>query len=365
MEYIVYTLKIVLYFIFVFIMYNMSKSEDKNRKRRIKITSIIFLCICTAIYAILCGKYPYVSDRLNYAFRFRSDFYADFVKSESLGLYLLEYFLHLFTYEPIVLFMASAIIYLAFTLIAYNEVEDVAPLAILLLGITDYMSFGYYMIKQAMATAFVACAYAYLTRGKKVKAMLFLIIGVLFHEATLIVIPILIMLKLIKNNFFKKLIYILTISICLLWGTINGPLISLVIKFVPSLESQIYYYLDSSGSMIETGTLLTWAKGFPFYFIFLYGLYKKKELKEKIKYYDEYMFITFLICATKLTSVYMYWMFRFGISFYFPSFVFASLILKNLSSSKDKYFFRIVLVLSALLLTVRLWCQYYFLYGGI
>lgn len=362
---VIYILKIIYYFSFVFFTYMVSKKYYKTNDK-LPIIVILFLCMFFGVYSIICGKYPYASDRLNFAFRFESDIYTEFVKNESYGLYILESVLHFFTYEPKVLFFTVAFFYMFIILFAYKKCKLMQPYSLLFLLITTYPIYGLYMLKQALAMAFVTLAFSYY-QEKKIKSLICLIIAILFHEVAWIMIPLFIMMKLYSRNIIsKKIIYLILIIIVLFFSQLNSYLVAVTIKILPSLGYQLKAYLNSSDSSIISGNnLMTIFKGIPFYSIFLYGLLNKNKFLDDRKRYDIYMFWTFILSITIILSKYMYWMYRFGLLLYFPVSIFAFEIYKKLSKKNDRCIYLLLTYGISLYLSIRLWFQYYFLYGGL
>lgn len=357
-----YIIKICYYFLLMFAIFYIAKRKYKSNNK-FPIITIIFVSALYGVYSIICGKYPYVSDRLNFAFRFASDAYEEFVFNESMGLFFLEKLLHIFTYEPKVLFFVVAFIFMFVTLLAYRNLDEANPQALLLLLLSAYPTYGLYMLKQSLAVAIMFLAFSYYKKNKQI-SIICTIVAILFHESALVVIPVVLVLKLLKNNVTRKLVYIFSAIVLLGFANFNNVLISYVIKLVPALENQLSAYLNvQNGAIISNGTYLTFLKGIPFFLTFIVGLFNRKE-NENEKY-NEYMFLTFFVSITFILSNYMYWLFRFGLYFYFPVFIFAERVLQNIKSEKNKMAYYICTYGLSLFLSVRLWCQYYFLYGGL
>ena len=373
----IYILKIFYYFFFVFMLYSIALhyKNDKKEKKKIynqskkkyiiPITCIILLSLIFGYYSIICGRYPYVSDRLNYAFRFLDDIYLPAVKNESLGLYWIELFLHLFTYEPKVLFFTIAFLYVLLTLIAYNMYDDAEPFSLLLLGLSAYFSFGCYLFKQCIAIALIALSIAMYEKNKKVISIILIILAICFHEAAWIVVPVYFALYFSKSKKIRIIEYLIITICAIFFRQINQVMISAITNIIPNMSYQLSLYLNDSGGMNLDINLLTAFKGVPFYFITIFGYLKKNELEHKIKNYDKYMFLCFFVSITTFLSTYMYWMYRFATFFYFPVFIFASRIFHELENKREKILFFEGTVLLLFVLTLRLWIQYYFKYGGL
>lgn len=363
-EYLEYLVKIAYYFFMIFVIFLIAKKHAK-KKDKFPVGEMIIVCGLFGYYSIICGKYPYVSDRLNFAFRFESDYYNDFVFKESFGLFLLERILHVFTYEPKVLFFVVAFLFMFFSLMAYKKSENTNPYTLLLLLVSAYPTYGLYMLKQSLSVAIMFLAFCYYNKSK-ILSLFFVISAILFHEAALIVVPILLIKKLLKNDVLRKIMYLGFIAVVVGFAQYNGIIINFVTQIVPTLGYQLNQYINTQdGAIISNGTYMTFLKGIPFFTIYIAGLLYKKEGMIKIKEYNIYMFLTFFTSVTFLLSNYMYWLFRFGLYFYFPVFIFAIKLMEIIKNKQQRLIYCILTYGLLFFLTMRLWCQYYFIYGGI
>ena len=373
-----YILKIFYYFSFVVILYKVAiyfknkKTEEnelnkngRKNSRMIPLLCIIIFCCFLGYYAIICGSYPYKSDRLNYAFRFADSFYLPAVKAESFGLYLFEIFLHIFTYEPKMLFFAVSFLFLFLTLIAYNSSDSATPDVLLLLGLSQYFIYSFYLIKQSIAVAFITLSFVMFEKNKKTIAILSIILAICFHESAWIVIPVYLAIYFSKHKTIRVIVYLILIICTIFFKQINQFIVEIATKIVPSLSYQIAGYLNDEGGIVEGNNIVTIFKGLPFYFITVFGFMKRKVLKEKLKNYDKYLFLSVFVSATIILSSYMYWMYRFGIFFYFPAFVLAVNILKEIKDNNEKILFWLGTYVVSFVLVLRLLIQFYFNYGGI
>ena len=361
MTYIVKTL--IFYIIILLIYFIASQYNMKNKKITYKV--ILILTLIMSSYSIISTAHPYVMDKRVYAIKFSKDIYLEQVKSESTGLYYLEDNMHRITHNPDILFFAVAFIYTFITLVAYKKSKRAKPFALLLLLLSEYMFFGFYQLKQCLAIALVTLGMVEHENEHKVKAYLLIALAIIFHEAALITIPLLIMLKGSDNKLIRILEYIGFILIVLFFYPLTSLLVKIFIKIIPSLAYQLTIYINDSGNFITDINFLTALKGLPFYVITFVGLIKRKELIEKIPNYDKYLTITFYISITIILSTYMYWFFRFGTFYYLFAFILAQELFENIKDPKNKLLFLILTVGVLLGLGIKLWLQYYFIYGGV
>lgn len=334
-----------------------------ERFGRFGIISIIMCCVLMGIYANICGQVPYSSDRGNYALRFSDDIYLPGVKKASLGLYWIEVVLHIFTYNPSVLFFTISALYLFFSLLAYNCYPEVKPRALLYAGLSNYFIFSFYLLKQGPAISLIAISIAAFLNKKKSVWLLTLILAICFHESALIMIPVFFLLMGAKKQWVRIAQYTVLI-ICLVGFREITQIISQVLgNWIPALRFQMGDYFENTGS--EASNIMTAFKGIPYYLITFYAILKRNVFKDRIQHYDSYLMMSFFVSITTIMSVYMYWMWRFSAYCYFPMFVFASLLYREAQGRKDRGMVGWMLCISFLFFTARVLIQYYFLYGGI
>lgn len=365
-----YIIKIVVYFAFIFSIYFVAR---KSKNRKIPLWVIIVFAILFGLYAIWCAKYPYYSDRLNYAFRFEdlNGTHDYFVRNESKGLYVLEQILHLFTYDARVLFFTVAFFFMAIVLLAYRNSKNSTPFSILFLMLTIFPVLGLYAVKQAMAMALLSLGYALYTKENRSKKTFFgsaicLILAILFHESAWIIVPIILIIKLIKNKYIRGLIFATTVVGTVFFRQISAIMIKIASTLIPSLGDQLAIYASSDGGIARMGSgMITAFKGVPFYYVLIAGFRNRKKIMPTFKGYDSYLFLTLFVSVTIILSGYMYWMFRFGLLLYMPVCDFAFIIYKNIDNKKNKAAFLFFVLGISLFLSIRLMSQYYFLYGGL
>lgn len=366
----VYILKIIYYFLFVFVLYRVAlhsfkKGKTESSKSKFPLIAFIILSVFFGYYAVICGRQPPASDRLNYSMRFANEAFLGSTKLESLGLYWIEVILHLFTYNPSWLFFVMSVLYFGLTIIAYNSYDDDTPLILLLLGISSYLTLSFYMLKQALACALIAIAVAMYFKNKKILCVLSSVLAIMFHESAWIIVPVFIAMYFSKYKMARIIEYFGITLFLIFFPQINKVIISLVIKIIPEMAYQLENYLNSSGEMNITINFITILKGVPYYVLTIFAFVNRKKLVNKIRYYDEYLFLSFFVSITNLFSLYMYWMYRFSMFFYFPILVFAENIYYNTEKSKDRLLFSISTFCLLFILTLRTLIQFYFWYGGI
>lgn len=372
MSEIIYIIKIMYYFGFVFLLYYSCKINFVWRKderaishdsSKVNWVAIIFLCVIIGYYAIICGQKPVASDRLNYAFRFEDDGYADWIKGDSLGLFWLSALLHFISYDPSVLFFSVAFLSLFVTILAYNQYEKKSHIALLLMGLSSYVYYSFFLLKQAPAMALSSLAIAMYFKRKWIPCAICVIGAICFHEAGWIMLPVLLAAYFSKSRLLRKVLILLLLLCVLLFPYISRLLVAFF-TIIPGLGKQLEIFLDASGGIAIDINILTTFKGIPYYFVAIVAFVKRKVLEKRIEHFQEYFFMTVFVSATFMLSAYMYWMWRFGAICYLPVFIFAAQIYKNMKNCVDK---KIFIIFEAFMhggLTAYALYQYYFWYGG-
>lgn len=360
---IIYILKTILYFVMIFSIYFIVRRK-KKLNQKLKFSTKFFISLLIASYSILATAHPYVMDKAIYALKFSSDIYLSQVFNESIGLGLYEMFLHLFTYNPMILFSLTTFIFSYIILTAYDKCEEAKPITLLFLLISEFLFFSFYQIKQCLAVSLVTLGFVeYFNENKKI-AIFYFIIAVLFHESSLIVFPILFLLKGTSSSIIRVIEYSLFAICILFFNEITSMLLKIVTTLIPALENQVSIYTNN-GSIVTSNYFLTILKGLPFYIIVFFALLQRKRNYKTKKNYDKYLILSCFNCLTIILSGYMYWMFRFGIYFYFPTFILATYVYDGFYRLNDKKIFLFTTITIFVALAVKLWLQYYFQYGGI
>lgn len=376
MKEIIYIIKI-LYIIFVPILMYLALKIKRQRaysnntfgqlhseKSSFPFIALIIFCIIYAFYALICSGDQFIGDRYNYAIRFSDDIYLNYIKTQSMGLYWIFILLHSFTYEPNLLFFAVTFIYSFIVLITFNECKESTPIAILLWGLSLSSIYSYYLLKQSIAIAFGGLALILLFNKKWLFSVLSIILAICFHESAYIIVLVLLVVLVIRKNRKIGAIFSMVAFISILFfGIFNKYFISIAI-LIPGIGNQLVSYV-SDEELILSSNYLTIFKGLPYFVITFYGFIKRKEMASKINNYYSYLFVSFFASLTFFASFYMYWMWRFGAYFFFPSLIFAGKLFQVSDNKNEKQSFLAIVILLFLFITIRALFQYYFLYGGI
>ena len=374
-QYVTYILKILYYLFFSILVYIYLKNYEINsnnirinfkntnvfiNKKFITIITVLIFCLIFGYYGVICG---YGYDRQNYGFFFSDERYSYIVRNSSLGLYYFEKFLHIFSYNEKILFFTASFLCSFIAFISYFYYVEKNSKSFFYLILSNYFIYFLFAYKQAFALAISSISIAAFLRKDKKIFIISLLIAIYFHESAIIIIPILIMVKYMKYKYFRLSLYISIFIFVIFFKYINSYVVSFF-SFIPYIDEQLKNYLDPSKNIIIDLNIFTSLKGIPYYIITFIGLRERKELKTKIKKYDEYLFMSIFTSFFTLISVYMYFFFRFALYFYFPVFIFATLIINKTNKKNIKKFLKLAILFS-ISLTLRYLIIVYFKYGGI
>lgn len=379
MEQSVYILKIAVYILYVLLIYMSAKKfKDKeiykkdyslnNGKIVIKSNkiSIQFSKLYIILYALLFGLYsitvsvkPYSSDRGYYAKVFGNTIY-DYQLPK--GYSFFTKILYYISENPDFLFFAVSFFIIIIILLVYRKFEISNPEGLLLLFTSLYFIYGFHLLKQGIAIAFGTVSIEYILKKKKIRALFWGIIAVLFHESALILIVV--SLALIDSNKkWKRIaIYLISITIALSFSVFAAYFSDTIARLVPSFGIEMGdYFKDLNFSSSGLATAL---KGMPVYIITAISIIKRKKISKTINNYDKYLILSVFTSITYILSSYMYWMYRFGLYSMFFVFMFFGEILRKIDSNKEKTIYILAVYGITAFLTIRYLSQMFFIYGG-
>lgn len=370
-----YMLKIAYYFIFGLVMYCIAQNHEillarrnngesiRVSSRRIGVIAIVILALLWAHHTVFCSSVPPRSDRLRYAVTFESGMLAR-VRKSSFGLYVIEFLLHKITNNSLWLFISIAVLCVSVTLIAYNTYPQATSESLLFLGLSTYLLFACYALKQAPANALVGLSVAGFMKKNRAICIGSLTLAILFHEAAWIMVPIYIVLLGSKRRSVRFLQYALLLVCLFDFVHISTSFLNLLSNLIPGFSAQISSYIDESGELSVGYYGLTVIKGLPIYIISIVGYRYRSVCKDSIENYDSLLFITTFAAFARLTCIYMYWMWRFSDLVLVPVCVFGGLVCNHMTNRKERFVVSILISLSFGLVTARSLVGGYLLYGG-
>ncbi len=376
MDSIVYILKICYHLMFAALLFTIAARKNSRKmifqgphiiftqdeKRRIPFSAILIFCLMEGLYSFLCGPYKtYLVDRQVYAQFFSMNY---FIRENSPVLYQIEVHLRQLTSNPDVFFFVVAVIYMLITCIAYNESDDADPFVFLLIGVSQYLLYGCYQLKQALAVVFIALSTSFFLKKRWIWCVLFLILGILSHESAYVAIPLFIVLIGSRRRWVQTMEYFILIVSMVFFRQITTVGLTFVSGLIPGISKQIASYLSDSGELVMGFGFSRALKGLPFYIITIYGFMLQDKGRQETPHYDKYLLISVFVSIASFSALYMPWMFRFGELFYIPDFIFAA-YLRKIAEKRTGRQYTYILVLSFLIFTLYKLVISYWRYGGI
>lgn len=369
MEYILFAIKLIAYLVLIWITYFITvENKDEilcnntiNSKYNVTCISKIFvIATATSIYSFICSADPYAADRDNYDYYFSNGITG----SMTPALNGIAEFVHLLTYDSDVFFYVVSFITVAVFYLGYSLYEKIDEKAVILIGCSQCYIYSFYLLKQAPAIAFASLFLFSALKKENMLSVISIIFAILFHESAIILIPIWILFRFAEIKWVRGIVYCAAIILVVGFAPLTGIMVSIIEGIIPALYNQIQGYVNESGNLAQGLYLMTIIKGAPYYLICFYAIIKRRKMHTLIDNYDRFLLISvFAACATALSG-YMYWMWRFGAFFYFPTLIFASKIINCIDNKLEKVCTYTGLSFVLLFFTFRYLYQIYFLYGG-
>ncbi len=339
------------------------KNHNSNR---ISFVTILIISFVFVLYNVIVTKMNATPphDRQIYILDFHG-----YRVSPSVGLTFIIDFVHSFSHNVEYLFYLSTLITVFLTFVAFRIDEEARPRTLLFLLSTQYFFFGLEALKQAYANAFAVLCISLTLRsqGKKdtVLAIVSIILAICFHHTGYFLIPIYILLRIKKNKKTILISFLILILSILFFEPVLLRIASLVSPYASYFSQKIYQYFGEAASDdLQREGLLTFVKGFPFYVLTIVGWFKRTKLVDKVRNYDNYLFLSGMLSFSYLATVYNSWVYRLSYYFFLPTGVFYVILLKNIENHRNKILFILATIGTSALITLRFVMLMYFNYGG-
>lgn len=339
-----------------YISYLLETNLCQQKANKLRISSIF---IISSLYTILnwfatkiFSNNTLGSDRLNYSIEFSG------VRSvQSPGLQFIFDIVKKCGGDIYSVFYITTFLTVFLTLIAYRRSKLASPKLITLLLVSEYIFFTFTGLKQSYSAAFSFLFFVNAIENKTKKGTMLclfdIMLAILFHSSGYILIPLLVILRIDRDN--KKRFYFLTfISIlCLVFLPNIMQFVSARLgSFLPILSFKIdNYFGNSSGGLDSQWSAII--KYFPFIYISIWGMLNRKKFMYEIEEYDLLLLVSFIGSLIVLYSLYSYWFQRFRYSFYFPVFLLYDLIDRNEELKGNRIINDTVVIGGSLLVTAR------------
>ena len=306
-------------------------------KNKISYASMVAVTLLWVLFnAYITSTHPITGgDRMNYLVNF-----AGQRETPSLGLSWMIAAVKAFGGNMNVLFYLTTFICIFMTMLAYKYSVDATPKSMLLLFLTQYGYITLTALKQSYTNAFATLALTILiqkhTKKENYICLFLILLSCVFHPTGYILMPLYFVLVANRSKRGITLYAIAIIVIAFFFQPLMLVLARILSPIVPSLGTKIYQYFNEAASESGESLSMSFIKGLPIYLISILGLIKRKHLVNIIDAYDKYLIICLTGSFLYLMSIYNDWMYRFIYLFYFPIFVFYSLIIKNLTIKTNR-----------------------------
>lgn len=367
--YLLYLLKIVFFFLIGYIAYLLA---DRNYRKGKAGLSWVQIAICSLLYGfhyLICSNGELIRDKAYYAYRFLS---GQDVSKESYGLDWSYKLLRPIISDTEFLFFIFTTVYIGLSFVSYRYYKQRNPLALLLL-LTSLYGLWATILKQEISQALTGISMMlffnlyYVGFLKKVLMCavmcIFIVAGILFHEAAYIIPLVLFAMCFLHLNFIRYFIFAAITLVLVLWSHVQNYLYGSIGTYSEELAEQTYSYTSDG---LGTGqSSLTIVKGLPFYILVLVAILKRRKYVDLIPNYDKYLFLVVVSSVFILLSAYNYWYFRFSLYFYLPMFIFATQLRCIMRANRERTLWFNWFCFITMFLAFKELAQYYLYTGGL
>lgn len=303
-------------------------------------------------------------DRQNYTLNF-----FGYRNSSSAGLMFLIGLIRKVSSNVESLYYVSTFITMLVTMLAYRESNEATPKAILFLLTTQYVFFTFAGMKQCYTNAFASLCIVLALRNKGIRdtimSIILIALSIWFHPTGYLLIPLYIMIRIRKTKWINTIFFLLMIVGVLFLEPLLIRAARLVSPFAPIVTVKIYDYFGESGNeALEAAGFMSALKGIPFYIITLVGWIKRRELKDRIPNYENYLFLSGVISFIYVASVYNSWVNRLAYYLYLPVAIFFVQLMRNISNENNYRIINASVIGINVLFTLRFVVLVYMNYGG-
>lgn len=303
------------------------------------------------------------ADRRNYALNF-----SGYRPTPSIGLRYVMDFVHWIGGDLQTLFYITTFVCVFITLMAYRLSKKASPYVFYLLCVTQYFLSTLVHLKQcyasALAVLFFVLMLEYNSKKSRLAAIVCVAFACLFHPTGYLLIPMYIIFAAEKSKRNVALYALLLLIIGLFLDRFMLWSAMLLKPAVPSLASKLLQYYGNIRDVTQEGMSYSFLKGVPYYIIVLIGLFKRRDSREKIEHYDDYLIIVGTGAFLYMVSVYNSWFGRFIYFFCFVTFTFFLQLLKTMESKEDIVLLNTAVQISLIFFTYRFLYLVYEQFGG-
>lgn len=359
------------YLLIIFFVYFLASVSEKvvlkigqkrlahNKYNSFFIFASISLCVLYDLY-VTETSINMGGDRTNYLYEFNNG-----RGILTLGLQKVMDWFRVFSNDFTMFILLICCICVGLTLFAYRISSDSTPIVILLIFSSQYLFSIFVNFKQCFANAFAAIFFAVLFSKKRRKRDLLcigiIILACLFHEASIILLPIYLMCrgKEIKHLEIWFILFIIVMLFLDKFALLGANIVS---PFAPGIASKINLYFTNI-SEVESRIIIL-LKGIPYYVILWIAIRRRNQIIEKINYYDEYVLITMVMVFLQVGALWSYWLPRAQYFLYLPVFILFGQIMDKTDETKSNIVIKLLVCGSVLFFSLRDLILMYIRYGG-
>lgn len=370
MDYIIYIIKIALYFVLAEFLCKVIQKKDILPLYLVK---AMFVGLLFAVYSgFVMSKSELDGDKAFYAMAFSEGWYV--ADTESVGLNFVFELLREYTLNPYMMFAFFSFANIFIGLMAYKISRQSNALSLRYMMISYFPLIGFYAYKQCIADAFLYCSYAvflntYIFKASSQKLFCFLftigflILSICFHRSAYFMVGVLTLCILYRIKSFHRIINIGLLLLPFVFLILQSYVFANLNSINENLANRSESYSDSAGLASNFFVVL---KALPFITVAYVGTKMKPNLERKIANYDVFLLLTYFTVEFSVLAIYSYWYNRFVWYLYFPVFVFTSLLAREniririFGTPWNKVFYYMTVLFTLILIS-----EYYFLYGGL
>lgn len=376
-----YSLCWILSYLILRVSYNSSRATypanggvlGRPSRRRPKIGAfgiIAIALIFTAYNWYVTSNEPMMSgDRTNYAMNF-----YQVRASPSRGLELMMSLVRPYTDDVNIFFYITTFICMVLLLVAYRISEDSTPGAMLLFFFSNGVFFSFTNEKQAYANALGAIFFSLMlldrdgrsagnNRMLDILSLALALISSQFHSVGFILFLLYFLLRKHERSRRVDIFIFLALVVIAFLEPILLAVSRLLGSIAPLLTSTIRSYFGDTATEQDSGGLGI-VKIMPYLLIVIFGLLKRKTMREQINSYDNYLIVSLIGTVLYLCSFYNGWLSRFIGVFQLPMFIYFCQMMRHTVDKSTRVAQEVIVGASLAVTTYRFLALVYLLSGG-
>lgn len=345
--------------------YLKSNSNNKRYKSKLSFIHILLFSLIFAVYNKLLTENSLQNglgaDRSNY----RQDFFGR--ETGYAGYDFYDELIHRFTDNFNLYMYITTFVCCLGLFVAYNLHQKMGSKNLVFLMYTPVVFYSFVGYKQSMSCIFVMLFFATMSYKaswkRNIFAIMCIIISCSFHSSAYLLIPLFFLIY--KDRKYRLgLFLIILITILIFFEPLCRWIANVSSPYLPILSQKLLEYFAEGSEHENDGTVITVLKGFPYYFLVLIGLLRRKKTSEITKNYDTYLVLTMIAAMSCAISGISYWLSRMTALFYLPASIFALMVIENEDNPNLAFFEKSIYIGSISFFTFRSVFLTFYNYGG-